>query len=311
MKRRRQVKSACVNCRKKHAGCDNSRPCKRCVRNGTTDTCCDAPRKRRKVSATKKNFKNDKSKDYSPKFETDLEAQATRTPDEIFGNKLPVKIPTREKQQSVIYGPSNIVSIQSDVVIRKIEENTGPDIVTLNVPSLYEGRLISNQTIENESPNALDNSISSDSLPTTPHEEDVNWAVTYPYDTEQQYFPDEHMHYHNELLHESGGMNESLQPHDPILSESLLQSYQSEEDYLAREISGRQEVLEEGNYYGYGNFARLSVDGDEPNSFYPNYSLHNQSISQPGTGQNGGIFQHFPEEIFDTSVNENPAQTYF
>jgi len=48
--KRKQVKQACVNCRKRHIACDETRPCKQCVKQGTTDTCKDVPRKRRKTN---------------------------------------------------------------------------------------------------------------------------------------------------------------------------------------------------------------------------------------------------------------------
>jgi len=37
--RRKQVKRACSNCRSAHAGCDNQRPCSRCISKGLTDYC--------------------------------------------------------------------------------------------------------------------------------------------------------------------------------------------------------------------------------------------------------------------------------
>lgn len=46
-KRRPQVKLACMNCRRQHAGCTDSRPCERCVRLGMAATCEDMPRKKR------------------------------------------------------------------------------------------------------------------------------------------------------------------------------------------------------------------------------------------------------------------------
>lgn len=46
-KRRPQVKLACMNCRRQHAGCNESRPCERCIRLGLATTCEDMPRKKR------------------------------------------------------------------------------------------------------------------------------------------------------------------------------------------------------------------------------------------------------------------------
>ena len=45
--KRLQVPKACTNCRKMHAGCDTTRPCKRCKQNGLESTCSDIPRKKR------------------------------------------------------------------------------------------------------------------------------------------------------------------------------------------------------------------------------------------------------------------------
>ncbi|KAI8085014.1 uncharacterized protein BX664DRAFT_387660 [Halteromyces radiatus] len=41
------VASACVNCKKAHLACDASRPCKRCVSLGKTDSCLDIKHKKR------------------------------------------------------------------------------------------------------------------------------------------------------------------------------------------------------------------------------------------------------------------------
>jgi len=45
--KRKQVKRACSNCRKSHSGCNDLRPCSRCVENGLEATCADVPRKKR------------------------------------------------------------------------------------------------------------------------------------------------------------------------------------------------------------------------------------------------------------------------
>ncbi|KAI3088319.1 hypothetical protein CBS147353_226 [Aspergillus niger] len=41
------VASACVNCKKKHLGCDPARPCRRCVLSGKEATCVDVTHKKR------------------------------------------------------------------------------------------------------------------------------------------------------------------------------------------------------------------------------------------------------------------------
>eukprot|EP01088_Endostelium_zonatum_P009579 TRINITY_DN22843_c0_g1_i1.p1 TRINITY_DN22843_c0_g1~~TRINITY_DN22843_c0_g1_i1.p1 ORF type:complete len:396 (-),score=60.10 TRINITY_DN22843_c0_g1_i1:294-1481(-) len=45
--KRKQVKQACINCRSAHAGCEDQRPCSRCIRLGRQNSCQDAPRKKR------------------------------------------------------------------------------------------------------------------------------------------------------------------------------------------------------------------------------------------------------------------------
>eukprot|EP00761_Pharyngomonas_kirbyi_P003625 gb/GECH01003629.1/.p1 GENE.gb/GECH01003629.1/~~gb/GECH01003629.1/.p1 ORF type:complete len:748 (+),score=179.23 gb/GECH01003629.1/:1-2244(+) len=46
-KKRKQVKKACTNCRRTHMSCDDSRPCKRCVKLGIGDQCKDGESKKR------------------------------------------------------------------------------------------------------------------------------------------------------------------------------------------------------------------------------------------------------------------------
>ncbi|KAH8700808.1 hypothetical protein BGW36DRAFT_357452 [Talaromyces proteolyticus] len=41
------VASACVNCKRKHLGCDSARPCRRCVLSGKASTCVDVTHKKR------------------------------------------------------------------------------------------------------------------------------------------------------------------------------------------------------------------------------------------------------------------------
>eukprot|EP01125_Pyxidicula_operculata_P008361 TRINITY_DN280_c2_g1_i2.p1 TRINITY_DN280_c2_g1~~TRINITY_DN280_c2_g1_i2.p1 ORF type:complete len:400 (+),score=73.65 TRINITY_DN280_c2_g1_i2:155-1354(+) len=75
MKRTRcRVKSACLNCRKRHVGCDKSRPCARCIKNGWEDTCVDAPRKR---SRRKEPKKSKKGSAYSPEYPNDGDGEVS------------------------------------------------------------------------------------------------------------------------------------------------------------------------------------------------------------------------------------------
>ncbi|KAJ3117348.1 hypothetical protein HDU96_007138 [Phlyctochytrium bullatum] len=48
VRKRKQVKNACVNCQKACKKCDTGRPCPRCVRYGLQDTCQDSVRKERR-----------------------------------------------------------------------------------------------------------------------------------------------------------------------------------------------------------------------------------------------------------------------
>jgi len=48
-RRKSQVKVACIACHKKHAACDNHRPCTRCINNGMAETCRDISHKRRNL----------------------------------------------------------------------------------------------------------------------------------------------------------------------------------------------------------------------------------------------------------------------
>jgi len=54
--KRKQVRSACVNCRKSKAGCSNQRPCSRCTSLGLSSTCVDIPRKKRERKKDKLQF---------------------------------------------------------------------------------------------------------------------------------------------------------------------------------------------------------------------------------------------------------------
>ncbi|KAL2918500.1 hypothetical protein HK105_201901 [Polyrhizophydium stewartii] len=49
-KKRDQVKTACVNCRKACKKCSHHRPCSRCVAHGMVDSCIDVPRKDRSLT---------------------------------------------------------------------------------------------------------------------------------------------------------------------------------------------------------------------------------------------------------------------
>lgn len=47
----KKVSRACVHCKNAHITCDDNRPCSRCIKRGTAETCVDAPRKLKKYLA--------------------------------------------------------------------------------------------------------------------------------------------------------------------------------------------------------------------------------------------------------------------
>jgi len=83
--KRKQVKRACSNCRKAHAGCDENRPCRRCVGGGKELTCKDVPRKKRTRARIKKEKSSSSNANYtlntsSPTKETRNGKQVTKKP---------------------------------------------------------------------------------------------------------------------------------------------------------------------------------------------------------------------------------------
>ena len=68
IKRRVQVKIACIHCKKACKKCDNIRPCGRCVRLGLSDSCVDAPRKERKKGFKRAPFANPLKMDGSEEY---------------------------------------------------------------------------------------------------------------------------------------------------------------------------------------------------------------------------------------------------
>jgi hypothetical protein len=52
-RKRKQVKVACLNCRRAHTGCDMERPCRRCVVGGISDSCTDSGSSREKKKMLK------------------------------------------------------------------------------------------------------------------------------------------------------------------------------------------------------------------------------------------------------------------
>ncbi|KAI8343281.1 hypothetical protein BC941DRAFT_448100 [Chlamydoabsidia padenii] len=58
--KRKQVRNACINCQKACKKCDEQRPCPRCVKYGTTDTCVNSVRKERKKGVKRGPYKKRK-----------------------------------------------------------------------------------------------------------------------------------------------------------------------------------------------------------------------------------------------------------
>lgn len=60
--KRTQCKNACTNCQKACKKCDDSRPCQRCIRYGTLETCVDSKRKERRKGVKRGPYKKRDSK---------------------------------------------------------------------------------------------------------------------------------------------------------------------------------------------------------------------------------------------------------
>ncbi|KAF8582052.1 hypothetical protein K439DRAFT_1635597, partial [Ramaria rubella] len=69
--KRTQCKNACTNCQKACKKCDDNRPCHRCIRYGTTDTCVDSKRKERKKGVKRGPYKKRDSKGVNADAEND------------------------------------------------------------------------------------------------------------------------------------------------------------------------------------------------------------------------------------------------
>jgi hypothetical protein len=103
--KRIQVKTACINCRKKHQGCDNHRPCTRCINSGNEETCKDIPHKRGKPKTTEKPLSTSSSSNPSKK----------------------------------IYTLNDLMTTVEDIVVGKLEEeNTPLTMMTINTEDLSQ-----------------------------------------------------------------------------------------------------------------------------------------------------------------------------
>lgn len=99
--RRKQVRRACVNCRRSKTGCSHERPCRRCVNLNIGDSCVDAPRKRRRDKSavegaasasaavgTKRKRKTSEEKERSKKSRKKTESQRSAGEDVLLTSML-------------------------------------------------------------------------------------------------------------------------------------------------------------------------------------------------------------------------------
>eukprot|EP01125_Pyxidicula_operculata_P006763 TRINITY_DN2320_c2_g1_i1.p1 TRINITY_DN2320_c2_g1~~TRINITY_DN2320_c2_g1_i1.p1 ORF type:complete len:355 (+),score=82.08 TRINITY_DN2320_c2_g1_i1:7-1071(+) len=123
---RQQVKAACVNCRKKHHGCDNNRPCLKCVKAGIADSCVDAPisaKRKRRLDSAKNNEQNN---------------QVNNQPTNGQGSKSnqfeSIPRACSKDPSALLYKRELNTSLDTGVKILSFDQ---PSLVTLNVDSIY------------------------------------------------------------------------------------------------------------------------------------------------------------------------------
>jgi len=127
--KRKQVKRACINCRKSKTGCEDKRPCSRCIQLGISNTCTDAPC-----------HKIQNTKSISPSLPTNSQIP------------LPVNNPSNTKipQNQNIYLPQQYKNIsdphnvnQSFLVIKSEKQILCEELAELQRESLMKETLIS------------------------------------------------------------------------------------------------------------------------------------------------------------------------
>eukprot|EP01089_Gocevia_fonbrunei_P001307 TRINITY_DN11218_c0_g1_i1.p1 TRINITY_DN11218_c0_g1~~TRINITY_DN11218_c0_g1_i1.p1 ORF type:complete len:248 (+),score=39.82 TRINITY_DN11218_c0_g1_i1:98-841(+) len=87
VKKRTQVKQACVNCQRSHTRCENQRPCKRCQHAGMAQSCIDVPRKRRRLDELKDDDSSASSSPTGSPMATDSPALTPRRERRHLENK--------------------------------------------------------------------------------------------------------------------------------------------------------------------------------------------------------------------------------
>ncbi|PGH01916.1 hypothetical protein GX51_04970 [Blastomyces parvus] len=112
------VASACVNCKRKHLGCDSARPCRRCISAGKEDSCVDVRHKRRGRPPLK--AEEGPLQPYEPTFRHSgvslPEPQSSSPVSQFYGHRrtsssreirpsTELRIPRRSSEVGVEYGP--------------------------------------------------------------------------------------------------------------------------------------------------------------------------------------------------------------
>lgn len=78
--KRTQCKNACTNCQKACKKCDDNRPCQRCIRYGSTDSCVDSKRKERKKGVKRGPYKKRDGKGLAADIDNDDNSRSTQGP---------------------------------------------------------------------------------------------------------------------------------------------------------------------------------------------------------------------------------------
>ncbi|EGE82184.2 fungal Zn binuclear cluster domain-containing protein [Blastomyces dermatitidis ATCC 18188] len=112
------VASACVNCKRKHLGCDSARPCRRCISAGKEESCVDVRHKRRGRPPLK--VEEGPLQPYEPTFSHSgvscPEPQSSSPASQFYGHRrtsssreirpiTEVRLPRRSSEVGVEYGP--------------------------------------------------------------------------------------------------------------------------------------------------------------------------------------------------------------
>lgn len=127
--KRKQVRSACSNCRFKHARCDNERPCGGCVKAGLAESCVDAPRKQRKH-----NDDHSVSSNGAYNYLTLFDVRDSK-PAEVWCSVISFSQP----QKSSLYSLSSFTAPADSLVrISNFSEDPVPKITTLDTNKIYD-----------------------------------------------------------------------------------------------------------------------------------------------------------------------------